>query len=673
MHDSRFEDLLRNALREDAAALPMSVSADLLQRRLAERRRQTRNGRRWLAAAAVVALAVTGGVAILSQFQGNYPPIGASPSPSASQRVPLPDASSLLADFPDATLRLEQSVGPADRPVSPGASAPPDASPAPVEVGRVRFAGPFVIGVACLGEGELLVEVTTPSIDGFPYTHATAPCDGRPVYSEYLSMPIDPASDGDVVSVTVSAGTSWRLALGEYPASLMTPPDFSPIELTSGWSLVSNVPPVLVTSKTGARVAMPDDATRAGVYIQCQGAGFVSLEATGSAPTEIECAPSGPTRRIEFPAIGGEPLTLGVTVDGSRVWVRFIVEANAELGSTYPSAPPIPPAVAAVPYMAPDASVVGFGTLGSSRQTILPIQGARPGQPAGDLLPVAVSDETAGARLDLVSVSGGTVLRTLATVPAPSFIFDSWVDATHEQVFYGVSVESGIEFHRVATLGAGDQVVATVERDQTGFSADLAIDDSVFVVGACFEGGGCVRTIVDAATGKARQVDLVGDPVCKILGIVDGLIVGTSRAVCAAESTTAVVAVPIEGGSPRVLIDDAPRPEIGGAVVVSTLDGPKVVFTGSVQPGGITAIEVLVLDVTTGETAALPPSDVGDARLFPYQVRLPDGWLLLAGGFLGDYPWQRSFDRPAPVLVNLVTGERIELVNLPHWVGDLPN
>jgi hypothetical protein len=51
-------------------------------------------------------------------------------------------------------------------------------------------------------------------------------------------------------------------------------------------------------------------------------------------------------------------------------------------------------------------------------------------------------------------------------------------------------------------------------------------------------------------------------------------------------------------------------------------------------------------------------------------VRLPDGWVMLNAG-LGDFPWQRAFDRPIPVIVNLVTGERIELVNLPHWTGTL--
>ena len=46
-------------------------------------------------------------------------------------------------------------------------------------------------------------------------------------------------------------------------------------------------------------------------------------------------------------------------------------------------------------------------------------------------------------------------------------------------------------------------------------------------------------------------------------------------------------------------------------------------------------------------------------------VRLPAGdWILLAGP-VGDTPVLASIGRPVPVLLNVVTGERIELPNLP--------
>ena len=327
----------------------------------------------------------------------------------------------------------------------------------------------------------------------------------------------------------------------------------------------------------------------------------------------------------------------------------------------------MPAAVASAPYVVSDASVVGFGTIGGSEQRILEMAGAQPGRPAGDLLPVAVSNEALGARLDLVSVSSGGVLRTLVAVPAPAFIFDSWADTSRGRIYYGVGRESAVEFRSVAVDGSDDRLLATVAReDLTGFTAELAFDGSAFVVDACHAGSGCARTIVDAQTGTVGTVDRAADPICKILGIVDAEIIGTSRPTCREDGVTSVVAVPIDGER-RVLMDDAPR-EIVDAVIVTTREGVKAVYVGEVAAGG-SAVTVAVLDVATGVTSHLPPSDVGDPRLVPYPLARLDGLVLLAGGGMGDFPWQKSFDRPVPVLLDVATGERIELVNLPHWEG----
>ena len=665
MHEAQLEELLRLTLRREVESLALTLTPEVLEQRLRARRREARMGRGWLVAA--VAAMILAGLAIA--FVGSkiqQPDQLPTPSPAAV----LPESVDLLADFPDATLRLARSVGPAQQPVDPNASAAPGSSPAPTEAGRIKFAGPFVIGMACLGTGELLVEVMSPTL-GFVYTRAAAPCDGTPVISQYLAMPIDPSSAGDVISVIVSPGASWRLAIGERPVSLITAPDFAPVGLTSGWNLVSNISATLLvdpTPATRAQITLPASATRAAVLVQCNGAGTLSLTIGPSPATDVACDAVGTTHRVEFPASGGTSLLVTATGDRPGLWVRMIVEANADIATTYPSAPPLPDDLVAVPYVAPDASVIGLGTLGSNRQIVLPIAGARPGQPAGDLLPVATTSEAEGTRLDLVSISSGRMLRTLASAPAPSFIFESWADATHDQVFYGIALETGFEFHVVSALGAGDTVVAIVPRDgQTGFTADLSEDDSMFVVDYCRTGGGCTRTIVNADTDVVRQVDRASDPICRILGIVDGLVVGTSREVCTGEAATALIAVPVDEAVSKVLIVDAPRQEIAGAVVVATPDGPKVVFVASITGDGLPTISVL--DVTTAAVADLPPGTIGDPRLTPTRIRLPAGWLLLGAGALGDFPWQQALDRPAPVLVNLVTGERMELVNLPHWVG----
>lgn len=670
MLEVQLEDLLRQTLRREADSLTLTLTTNVLEQRLAERRRKGRTGRGWLALAAAVAVILASLAVAFVGSQIQPPDELRTPSPAAV----LPEPAHLLAAFPDAALLLERSVGPADRPVEPSISAAPDSSPAPIEVGRVKFAGPFVIGIACLGEGDMWIEVTAPSL-GFVYTRATAPCDGTSVISQYLAMPIDPSSAGDVVMVIVSPGASWRLAIGELPAALVTAPDFAPITLTTGWNIVSDISATLLADdpapRTAALITPPEGATRAAVFVQCQGAGTLSVSLGDSPDTDIACDAFGISHRIEFPVSGVGSVMLTATGDRPGLWVRMIVEADAEIATTYPSAPPLPDGLASVPYVAPDANVVGFGTLGSNRQILLSLAGARPGEPAGDLLPVATTSKTAGTRLDLVSISAGGVSRTLATAPAPSFILDSWADATHDQVFYLMAVESGFEFHRVSTLGTGDQVVATVPRDGQGFfTADLSDDDSIFVVDACQIGAGCSQTIVDAESGVVRRVDRPSDPICRIVGIVDGLVIGTSRDVCTEDSTTDLIAVPVDGGPPLVLLADAPRALIGDAAVVVTPDGPKVVFVASIGGDGVPSIKVL--DVKTSQATDLPSGAIGDPRLSPTTIRLPAGWLLLGAGGMGDFPWQKALDRPAPVLVNLVTGERIELVNLPHWVGSYP-
>ena len=663
MHDSRIEDLLRRTFRVEAETLAFTITTSLLEERLAERRRLARSNRRWLAAAAIAAVAVTGSILALTQFRGEIPPTGATPGPSASPS-PLPEASALLAGYPEATLRLEHSVGPATGPLDAGSSAVPAASATPVEVGQVKFTGPFVIAVACIGQGDLVAEVRSPNLD-LAYTQAVAHCDGRPLFSEYLAAPIDPSSPGDTINVIVSPGASWRLAVGEYPASILTPPDFPPIAPTQGWYVVSDGGATLVSTKTGAHVTMPDTATHAGVLVQCQGTGSVSIAITGSAATDLPCD-TPEARRVEFPAVGGKPLELSATVHGERLWVRLVVEADGEIASTYPSAPPMPAEVAAAPYAVPDANVVGFGTIGSNRQSILPMPNARPGTPAGDLFPVARFDETDGGRLDLVSIASGEIVRNLTTTTAPAFIFDSWADATHEQVFYAKAVGTVIEFHRISAAGTDDTVIATAPRDSASVKAHLAADDSVFVVEACPDGTGCTRTVVDTATGAARPIDGPAGPVCRILGVVDGTIIEATRPSCSDNAPTDVIAVPLDGGAPTVLIEQADATVTDG-FIVPTAEGPKLVLTGPVGPD---TVPWDVFDLTTGKTASIAPPAGGTTPLTPADVRLPGGWILLSGGLLGDFPWQRAFDRPVPVLVNLVTDERIELVNLPNWKGN---
>jgi hypothetical protein len=133
------------------------------------------------------------------------------------------------------------------------------------------------------------------------------------------------------------------------------------------------------------------------------------------------------------------------------------------------------------------------------------------------------------------------------------------------------------------------------------------------------------------------------------------------------------VAVSLADGSSTRLAANVVRSALEGAFVVDSDAGGKFVLggpVGSVEPDGM---DWDVLDLTTLSTSRIDVAAADGSPLFTADLRLPGGWILLTRGGLGDLPWQRAVDRPVPVLVSLVTDERIEMVNLPHWTGNLPN
>ena len=123
----------------------------------------------------------------------------------------------------------------------------------------------------------------------------------------------------------------------------------------------------------------------------------------------------------------------------------------------------------------------------------------------------------------------------------------------------------------------------------------------------------------------------------------------------------------------RRLLSRRSAREAEGAFVVDTSEGPKFVLGGPVGSIEADGMDWDVIDVTTKSTSRIDETAADGSPLFTADVRLPGGWILLTRGGLGDFPWQRAADRPVPVLVNLVTDERIELVNLPHWTGNFLN
>lgn len=83
MHDTQIEDRLRTVLRAEGDALPLTITPDELERRLALRRRE-RTGRRMSLIAAGVGVIVIGSVLAVSNGWLRSPSVGSGPSPAQS-------------------------------------------------------------------------------------------------------------------------------------------------------------------------------------------------------------------------------------------------------------------------------------------------------------------------------------------------------------------------------------------------------------------------------------------------------------------------------------------------------------------------------------------------------------------------------------------------------------
>ena len=123
--DRWLEDRLRVALREEAEALPFTLTFADLERRLAERRtmrRRVAGVPAWWAAAALLLLAgaaVVGAVLLTEDRTAPPPPPAPTTIPSAVVPVNLPSTAELLVDVPGAIVRLEHRYDPAVDAASP--------------------------------------------------------------------------------------------------------------------------------------------------------------------------------------------------------------------------------------------------------------------------------------------------------------------------------------------------------------------------------------------------------------------------------------------------------------------------------------------------------------------------------------------------------------------------
>lgn len=618
--------------------------------------------RRFVYLAAAAALAAALAAAFMIGTEQPQPP---TPTPTPSAPVSLQDIEELAAAQLPATIRIERSVGPADAPVSTSTT------PSRIELGPVSLVHGFYVSVACLGPGDMLVSIKEDGRTSLP--DSPTRCAGGGTVFDFPSQVANESGTEVTVDVTVAEGASWRLVLGEYLAEAEAPPVFKDPALTSGWHFmldvptVPNTPPAAPgpgsTARPGAaaRVQVPQQATRIGVFVQCRGASTLTVTANDSFATEVECREDG-TARVEFPVIGGEELTTSAVSD-RPAWIRLYLESDGEIATTYPSAPPLPEVLARTPYSVESPDFLAMGTLGSNRQGLVPVRWARPGLAEGDFVAAAIPNETTGDwRLDLFSVSRARVVRTLAEVRAPDRLVQGSVDAINGQIFYLVGRSDGTaEYRRVALDGTGDRLVVALPRDGISLAPNLARDASTSVIEFCRTATACVRHIVDAATLEMRTIDVPPLPVCRIDAVLDGLVIETSGGACGGSETPFVTwATPLEGGERRLLVEGATE-----RYVVETANGPKLLYSPGWTPAAGKTFHIL--DVASGATEVLLSFDPDSPRS-AFSIgpgRMPPGWVLLAG-LLNEYPAGRLALGAAPLLVNVETGEQIELVNLPH-------
>ena len=601
--------------------------------------------RQQLAAAAVILVTVLGAGIVLRQ-------------PLVDVVSPPPVADDLLAAHPETRTILSAQGGP---------SAEAERS----IVGVLPSDRALVVAAACEGTGGIRVEVL-PDIESppgepplTPYRQVDVPCDGAVGELVYATV-LDPTGESLQLVVDAEAGATWRLAMGELrdtprePSFPATDPGEGRLLLTDGPPMLSNGEP----AETGGIGFDPRGVTSVVALVQCLGDPVTVWAATG-APGEDEITGS-PIQRLtcadasvttEVPITGTAFGNVRAVSEGFT-WTRIAAAAAADSRPARPAAPALPDGLGDAWFAEGDGEAAAFGRLGGNEQAVVRIDGAQVGEPGGEHVAIATPDGTGGTALDLWSIPDAAPVARLATIDGAQ-VFGSWVDATNRQVFYGRSSVLGLgEYHRVAFDGSGDVQLAAmplggVEEAQAG----LAIDDSAFMVQWCPRIGDCERFVYDTATAEVTKVARGNDRMCGLYGIAGDTIVGMTPS---CEVAGGVTAEPLSGG-PRIPLSDGAQ-----ALIVPTDDGPRVVLltTGDTE----STLSLIGLDGTGRRDIATFEHESGSN---PYlsDLRLPvPGWVLLSGS-LADTP-TNPVSQPRPMLVNVETGEQIELPNLPG--GDRP-
>ena len=210
MHDDALERRLSEALHDEAASLPFTITPAELERRLALRRRGLAGRRLTLLLAAAVGVGLFGvGGALSGLFDQKQPTPTTpavvdlrSPDPStAGEKPALPSLDQLVLTTSQNVL-VAQAHGPADRPAPTGSSV--ELPPPSIGLGTFEAGHQYAVSVGCLSKAPVQVDIRVPFSRG-PISGPTLGCDG--VMHEQLFDRKQPQA----VSLQFGGAASWRV------------------------------------------------------------------------------------------------------------------------------------------------------------------------------------------------------------------------------------------------------------------------------------------------------------------------------------------------------------------------------------------------------------------------------------------------------------------------------
>jgi hypothetical protein len=333
MHDVQLEDRLRQALRTEAEALPFTITADELHRRLDERRRDRINLTGILSAAAAIVI-VAGIGAVLLADRGQTPPVGTSPSPAPSS-TPARSADSGLANV--ATFAaIRQAIGVEEPVLLQGEDAgDPTISndlPRTFDVGVVPDAGFHDVAFHCVGRGPFSVGWADPRTGENLGSMEQPSC---PEHVEVFTTDQLPA--GARLQVRASAQIAWRVVaftpVPDNAPPMATLPTLEHAMLIAETSVLGEATDELV-------VRVPDDAEHVSIVAACAGVGSIRIF-DGTLRHAADCTAEG-TAATVWSAV--PPASLELTIEVENVGpVNSAVAAYAYTLGSDPATRFIPP------------------------------------------------------------------------------------------------------------------------------------------------------------------------------------------------------------------------------------------------------------------------------------------------------------------------------------------